>query len=147
MNISGKSLLVFGSRTQDGESVEKEIATFIKSGGYEFIITALNPSGVCEVVKHFVRSCQIGLTLVQVGLDKGRAAGMHEARSITALKMADHMLAVWDGKSKGTSGEIRMAKKMGVPCTVKIMAPAKKKKAASLVFELPDEKDIFRGLR
>lgn len=43
---------------------------------------------------------------------------MHEARSITALKMADHMLAIWDGVSKGTAGEIKLAKKMGVPTTI-----------------------------
>lgn len=43
---------------------------------------------------------------------------MHEARSIIALKMADHMLAIWDGKSKGTLNEIDLAEKMGVPTTV-----------------------------
>lgn len=39
------------------------------------------------------------------------------------MKMADHMLAIWDGKSKGTAGEIRLANKMNVPTTIVIMNP------------------------
>lgn len=48
---------------------------------------------------------------------------MHEARSIAALKLADHMLAIWDGQSKGTAGEIKLAEKMGTPTTVVRLTP------------------------
>jgi hypothetical protein len=48
---------------------------------------------------------------------------MHNQRSIAALKMADHMLAVWDGKSSGTKAEIALAQKMGVQTTVIRLEP------------------------
>jgi hypothetical protein len=123
MKLEGKSLLVFGSRTLDDSRIEAEVAKMVEGSDYRFIVTALDPSGVCERVKHFAKACRLGITLIQVGLDQKRALGMHEARSIEALKMADHMLAIWDGKSKGTAGEIKLAKKMGVPMTVVILEP------------------------
>jgi hypothetical protein len=123
MKIEGKSLLVFGSRTLDDSRIEAEIEKFILANPCKYIITALDPSGVCERVKHFAKSCRQGIVLIQVGLDQQRARGMHEARSIEAIKMADHMLAIWDGKSKGTAGEIKLAKKAGVACTVITLEP------------------------
>ena len=123
MKLEGKSLLVFGSRTLDDERIEQECARFVDGTDYRIIVTALDPGGVCERVKHWAKACRLGVTLIQVGLNQARARGMHEARSIAALKMADHMLAIWDGASKGTAGEIRLAKKMGVPTTVLRLDP------------------------
>ena len=123
MKIEGKSLLVFGSRTLDDERIEAEVGKFIEGADYRYIVTALDPGGVCERVKHFAKACRLGVTLIQVGLDQKRARGMHEARSIAALKMADHVLAIWDGSSKGTKGEIKLAKKMGVPTTIIRLEP------------------------
>jgi hypothetical protein len=123
MKIEGKSLLVFGSRTLDDERIESEVGKFIDGTDYRIIVTALDPQGVCERVKHFAKASRLGITLIQVGLNQARARGMHQARSIAALKMADHMLAIWDGKSKGTAGEIRLAKKMGVPTTIIRLEP------------------------
>ena len=123
MKIEGKALLVFGSRTLNDERIEAEVGSFIGNTDYRIIVTALDPVGVCERVKQFAKASRLGITLVQVGLDKKRAGGMHEARSIAALKMADHMLAIWDGKSKGTANEIKLAKKMGVPTTVIRLEP------------------------
>jgi hypothetical protein len=125
VKLEGKSLLVFGSRTLDDSRIEAEVAKMVEGSEYRFIVTALDPSGVCERVKHFAKACRLGITLIQVGLDQKRATGMHAMRSIAALKMADHMLAIWDGKSKGTAGEIKLAKKMGVPMTVVILEPVK----------------------
>ena len=123
MKLEGKSLLVFGSRTLDDDRIESEVAKFIDGTSFRIIVTALDPVGVCERVKHFAKASKLGITLIQVGLDKKRAAGMHESRSIVALKMADHMLAIWDGKSKGTANEIKMAGKMGVPTTIRRLDP------------------------
>ena len=138
MNITGKSLLVFGSRTLDDERVEAEIAKFIDGTDYRIIVTGLDPRGVCERVKHFAKASRLGITLIQVGLDKKRARGMHEARSIAALKMADHMLAIWDGSSKGTAGEIRLAKKMGVPTTIIRLEPRPEPSLNAIDFDMPD---------
>ena len=138
MNITGKSLLVFGSRTLDDERIEAEVAKFIDGTDYRIIVTALDPCGVCERVKHFAKKSRLGITLIQVGLDEKRARGMHEARSIAALKMADHMLAIWDGSSKGTAGEIKLAKKMGVPTTIIQLEPIPKPNLAALDSDMQD---------
>jgi len=57
---------------------------------------------------------------------------MHNRRSIAALKMSDHMLAIWDGQSKGTSGEIQLAKKMGVKTTTIKLTPITKPAAGEI---------------
>ena len=118
MKLEGRSLLIFGSRTLDSYRVDEVIEKFIEGGEYRFIVTALDPAGVCQRVKHVAKTQKSGVVLIEVGLDEKRAQGQHEARSITALKMADHMLAIWDGESQGTQNEIKLAKKMGVPTTV-----------------------------
>jgi hypothetical protein len=118
MKIEEKSLLVFGSRSLNDCRVEVELKKFLDKSFYKYIITALDPNGVCERVKRYAKSCRHGIVLIQVGLDSKRANGMHEWRSKEALKIADHMLVLWDGKSKGTEGEIKMAKKMNVPTTI-----------------------------
>ena len=137
MKIEGKSLLVFGRRTLDDERIEAEVSKFIDGTDYRIIVTALDPMGVCERVKHFAKASRLGITLIQVGLNQARARGMHEARSITALKMADHMLAIWDGASKGTAGEIALAKKMGAPTTIVRLEP-QPRYDGGLDFDMPD---------
>ena len=123
MKAAGKALLVFGSRTLDDGRIDALIGERVTAGGYRYLITALDPRGVCERAKHYAKTCRLGIVLVQVGLDEKRARGMHEARSVAALEMADAMLAIWDGKSKGTAGEIKLARKMGVPTEVVILNP------------------------
>lgn len=118
MKLEGRALLIFGSRTLDSYQVDEVIVEFLNRSEYSFIITALDPDGVCQRVKHVAKTRKSGVVLIEIGLDEKRAQGMHEARSIIALKMADHMLAIWDGKSKGTLNEIDLAEKMGVPTTV-----------------------------
>lgn len=118
MNLKGKSLLVLGSRTLDDGRIEEALATFVEQNNFKIIVTALDQKGVCDRVNRYAKKCQNGITLIQIGLNKGMAGGMHEHRSIKALELADHMLAFWDGKSKGTKNEIEMAEKLGVPTTV-----------------------------
>ena len=118
MNLKGKSLLVLGSRTLDDGRIEEALATFVEQNNFKIIVTALDPKGVCDRVNRYAKKCQNGITLIQIGLDNSMAGGMHEHRSIKALELADHMLAFWDGKSKGTKNEIEMAEKLGVPTTV-----------------------------
>jgi hypothetical protein len=138
MNITGKSLLVFGSRTLNDARVEAALDEFVADTDYKYIVTALDPFGVCERVKHFAKASRLGLVLIQVGLDSSHGRGMHERRSKIALEMADYMLAIWDGESSGTAGEIKLAKKMKVPFTVIIMKPMQK--LVSVEFDLPEMK-------
>ena len=53
-----------------------------------------------------------GITIILMSKDSKRAAGMHEDRSKRAIMAADKILFIWDGSSKGTLGEMRLAKKM-----------------------------------
>lgn len=142
MNLTGKSLLIFGSRSLDDERIEQEIGKFINGTDYCFIVTALDPGGVCERVKHFAKASRLGITLIQVGLDQRRGRGMHAARSIAAMKMADHMLAIWDGKSKGTAGEIKLAEKMGVPMTIIRLTPHPRPTPAALDLDMKNLSEI-----
>ena len=127
---------MFGSRTLTDERVERECDKFTAGKNYRFIITALDPAGVCDRVKHWVKRARRGFVLIEISLDQSRARGMHEARSIVAMKLADHMLAIWDGASRGTAGEIKLAEKMGVPTTVITLRP-KPAPATTLDYELP----------
>ena len=146
MKIEGNSLLVFGSRTLDDERIEAEVGKFIDGTDYRIIVTALDPGGVCERVKHFAKASRLGITLIQVGLNQAHARGMHNRRSIAALKMADHMLAIWDGKSKGTAGEIALAKKMGVPTTIIRLEPIPRY-TGGLDFDTPDLAALLEELK
>jgi len=124
MKIELKTLLIFGSRTLDDARVWDIIQQ--KAKGYDVIITALDPRGVCAVARQYAKASRDGFVLMAVGLDSKRAAGMHEARSIKALKMADKMLAIWDGRSKGTQNEIGLASKLNVPHEVITLTQVKK---------------------
>lgn len=95
MELRGKSLLVFGSRSLNDERVEAEIEKAVAAGGYDIIITALDPMGVCAQARHYAKASRRGLTLLQVGLDASHARGMWNKRSLKAIRMADHMLAIW----------------------------------------------------
>lgn len=126
MKLEGRSLLVFGSRTIDDDRVDAEIEKHITAGGYTFVITALDPTGVCARARRWAKSSRKGLTVIQVGLDGSHARGMWNRRSLKALAMADHMLAIWDGVSDGTRGEIELARKKKVPTTIVRMKPLPK---------------------
>ena len=118
MIIELKTLCVFGSRTLKGKKVEKIIDDFIKNSEYNCLITSLDTRGVCEVARNYAKINKSGICLLAIGLDAKRCAGMYEARSIKALKMADHLLAIWDKKSKGTQNEIKLAEKLGIKTTI-----------------------------
>lgn len=118
MTLQAPALCVFGSRGLGDSRVDDLIDRHMQTGGYRVLVTALDPAGVCERARHYAKASRRNIILIAVGLDASRARGMHEARSIEALKLCDCMLAIWDGHSTGTGNEIRLAEKMGVPVII-----------------------------
>lgn len=150
MNLQGKSLLIFGSRSLADSRVDAAIGNFLTGSSYQFIITALDPEGVCERVRRYVKASRQGLVLIQTSLDQTRAQGMHDARSRRALEMADHMLAIWDGHSKGTRGEIILARRMRVPTSIiKLQTPGAAESPDAndeFDFDLSDNAELFEAI-
>ncbi len=93
---------------------------------YELISLALNmaPFGIGKVVsggargvdalgEEFARVNNLPLKVFPADWEKhGRSAG--HIRNAEMAKYADALIAVWDGKSKGTLSMIRLAKKAGL---------------------------------
>ena len=110
-----KQLLFFGSRTLRGEKVTSIIHSAIVRYHPDVIATAINPKGVCAEVQLYARRQENGIKLVCYTLDKSRAQGKHEARSIKAISESCAVVFVWDGESKGTANEIEIAIKLDKP--------------------------------
>jgi len=106
------SLLVFGSRTLSDERVNKIISDYVEANNIKHIITSYEPDGVCKVARELYLHKMTGITIILMSKDSKRAAGMYEDRSRRAIMAADKILFIWDGSSKGTLGEMRLAKKM-----------------------------------
>lgn len=65
-------------------------------------------SGVDALGEEFARECKIPLTIVRANWDEdGRSAGFIRNRKMVC--MADGLIALWDGESKGTEHTIKLA--------------------------------------
>ena len=117
------ALCVFGSRTLTGKKVLEVIERCQERVQADRIVTALDPRGVCEMARLFVKQSRLGLLLLAVGLNAKISRGMHDDRSRRALAMSDRVLFIWDGSSKGTKHEIHLAAKMKLPYEVVRMQP------------------------
>lgn len=71
-------------------------------------------AGVDSLAEHWANRHGLGLLVVKADWDEyGRAAG--PIRNQTIVDLADYVLAVWDGESRGTADTIRKAKEAGKP--------------------------------
>ena len=108
-------LSVHGSRTLSDERVKILLMEEIKAHGITAIVTHGEPDGVCRVARDLCREKAIPLTLHFLNFKYLRGAFEH--RSIDVLKGGDRAIFVHDGKSKGTSNELKLAEKLGIPFT------------------------------
>jgi hypothetical protein len=115
------NLLVFGSRTLVDQRVEMLIREVVQARGATRILTAAEPKGVCDVARRVARAIPLPLTVYF--LDFHYLRGAFEHRSKAALQACDFLLLIHDGKSKGTSNEHALAKKMGVPFDYRVLEP------------------------
>lgn len=113
---TGRRLAVFGSRTLDDERVAETMLEAVDAMKPSALVTAGEPHGVCEVARRVAAALPLPLHLHF--LDKyHRKAGAWHWRSEAVYRNADHVLLIHDGESQGTSNELALAIKMGLPYT------------------------------
>lgn len=108
-------LSVHGSRTLSDERVKILLMEEIEAYGITEIVTHAEPEGVCKVARDLCREKAIPLKLHFLNFKYLRGAFEH--RSLDVLNDGDRAIFIHDGRSKGTSNEVKLAIKMNVPYT------------------------------
>jgi uncharacterized phage-like protein YoqJ len=97
-------LLIVGSRTIESFDLSPYI-----DAETDFIITG-GAKGVDALAEHYADSHRLSKTVIRPKYEKyGKAAPLK--RNEEMVDLADRILVVWDGKSKGAQSTIRYAKK------------------------------------
>lgn len=138
MEQSSVVLSFHGSRTLKDERVRIIVLEEIRRHTPPYIVTHAEPQGVCEVVREICRAYGIPLKLHFLNFKYLR--GAFEQRSKAVLAEGGHAVFIHDGKSKGTSNEIKLAKKMGIACTVHTLEVTRFK--SSVGFEIDTEWEV-----
>jgi hypothetical protein len=135
------SLGIHGSRTLKDERVKIILMEEIKKHKPTVIVTHAEPGGVCEMARELSREMAIPLKMHYLNFKYLRGAFEH--RSIDIIRDSDHSVFIHDGTSKGTSNELKLAKKMNAATTLHLLDPAEHEKSVGF---MPDE-DWGAGLR
>ena len=107
-------LIIAGCRDFNDEHIIYEgIDCFINEYGKPDLIIEGGASGVDRIAGDYARENDIPLMVFPADWNKyGRAAG--PIRNGEMAKHGTHLLAFWDGKSRGTKNMIETAKKHGL---------------------------------
>lgn len=108
-----KTLCFFGSRNLYNEDVKTQIHIQVLRFNPSTIITAGDANGICRLTREYAKENAIPLKLHFLNKKYGR--GMYHHRSLAVLQECEYAIFIWDGKSKGTSNELELAKKLGKP--------------------------------
>ncbi len=127
-----------GSRTLCDERVRIIVLEEIDRHNPDHIVTHAEPEGVCAVVRAVAQ--EQGIPLVVHSLNFKYRRGAFEHRSKGVLKDSDFSIFIHDGKSKGTSNEIKLCQKMGLPFSTYTLEITKYK--ASVGFEIDKEWEL-----
>jgi hypothetical protein len=112
-NQGGVRLSIHGSRTLKDERVKILIMETVKKYNVTTIVTHAEPEGVCGCARRLCKEYAVPLKLHFLNFKYLRGAFEHRSKDV--LRDADRALFIHDGKSKGTSNELRLAIKMNVP--------------------------------
>lgn len=112
-----KRLAFCGSRSLICRNTRKLIKQCINDYQADIIVTHGEPEGVCRETMKICKTRGTRRSLVIHHMEAYRLAGAFEWRSKKVLNDCDHCIFIHDGVSKGTSNELVMAVKMGVPFT------------------------------
>lgn len=110
--------MICGCRTIDDYRVLRAaIATLIDQFGYKpTIIIHGAASGVDSLAERYAQDKQLGCHGVPAEWTKhGKAAGPIRNQKMIDEEKPDMTLAVWDGKSRGTSDMINRSRYAGIP--------------------------------
>ena len=105
-----KRMSIHGSRTLSDERVKIILLEEIEKFKPDVIVTHAEPDGVCEVARNLCRVLAIPLTLHFLNFRYLRGAFEHRSKDV--LNDCDYAVFIHDGESKGTSNELKLAKKM-----------------------------------
>ena len=111
-------LLVAGSRgVEDREAMLKAIRSVTTGNRPDLVILGGCPRGVDAMALRWAEKNHYPVDLYPAYWDKfGKAAG--PIRNKTMVQEADHVVVVWDGKSRGSANVIKIATELGKPLTV-----------------------------
>lgn len=105
---------IFGSRTLKDDRVRALIYDEIEKTGADVIVTAQEPMGVCTIAQQVAKEKSLTLELHFLNISKySRGAFDHRSREV--VNASDKIFLIHDGKSKGTSNELKLTEKMGKP--------------------------------
>lgn len=116
------SVSIHGSRTLKDERVKIIVLEEIKKHKPTTIVTHGEPGGVCEMARNICKEYAIPLKLHFLNFKYLR--GAFHNRSVSVLTDSDFAIFIHDGQSKGTSNELKLAKKMKIPYTFHELEPA-----------------------
>lgn len=126
-------LSIHGSRGLTDERVKIIILEEIEKHNPTTIVTHAEPGGVCEVARDLCREKAIPLKLHFLNFKYLRGAFEHRSKDV--LRDSDYSVFIHDGKSKGCSNELKLAKKMGLPCSHYELEPAEHDKSVGFEIE------------
>ncbi|MBW1707962.1 MAG: hypothetical protein JRJ86_22850 [Deltaproteobacteria bacterium] len=108
-------LSVHGSRTLKDERVKILLLEEIDKYDVTEIITHAEPGGGCRMARDLCKEKAIPLKLHFLNFKYRRGAFEHRSKDV--LRDSERAIFIHDGVSKGTANEMKLAKKMNVPCT------------------------------
>ena len=110
--------IIAGSRTIRNEQL---VYDAIKESGFEITeVVSGHAQGVDMIGEAYTQEFGVKLKVFEADWDKlGNSAGI--IRNQMMVDYADALIAVWDGKSKGTSHIIKQAKKKKLKVFVKVV--------------------------
>lgn len=133
MAVKKFRLSFHGSRGLNDERVKIIILEEIAKYKPTTIVTHAEPGGVCEIVREVCRDKAIPLKVHFLNFKYLRGAFEHRSKDV--LQDSDHSVFIHDGKSKGTSNELKLAKKMNIPATYHQLDKPKYKKSVGFNIE------------
>jgi len=137
-------LSVHGSRTLKDERVKIILLEEIEKHGVTEIVTHAEPGGVCGVARDLCKEKAIPLKLHFLNFKYLRGAFEH--RSLDVLKDADRAIFIHDGVSKGTSNELKLAKKIGIAYNYFTVEPTKYESSVGFEIDKPWDEVSFEAL-
>lgn len=113
------NLIIAGCRDfTDRDFIYEGIDSFITDHGTPRLIIEGGATGVDQIAGEYAKDHNIPLQIFKADWNKyGRAAG--PIRNEEMAKHGTHLLAFWDGKSRGTKNMIEMAKLYGLTVIIK----------------------------
>lgn len=113
-------LVIAGGRDFNDYDLLEETCNYMLShllNAYEIEIVSGGAKGADTLAQRYAKSNRFKLTIMSADWDKhGKSAGYK--RNQEMADYATHVVAFWDGKSRGTQHMINIANKDGLKCKV-----------------------------